>query len=256
MPQFLGQNDYKFHGHSYSFFGMAREDTSKDLTIGLGGWNSRPGGSQLNWNVTYNNWHLLTNNYQYMDEDDIFKSSGVEGTTSYGANGPAIVDFFGIRSLSRVILPAQVHWHNFRGNANTFRQGLQGWFGRYSQRWGSTGGDGTWRFGSVSRGGSVARANGFASVGNSGVLAGTKWRFVDRWYVLQQAGVNRIGRPGASEWDQKKWATPTGGETDYSVAQNIVTAVSGYNPSNLLMTVINVGIDPKSNIQSNSRAYG
>jgi hypothetical protein len=256
MPQFLGQNDYKFQGHSLSFIGMAREDVSKDLTIGLGGWNARGRGSQLNWNLTYNNWHMLTNNYKYVDSDDIFKSAGEEGTTNFSDNGPAIVDFFGIRSLSRVILSAQVHWHNHRGNSNTFRQGLQGWFGRFNQRWGSSGGDGTWRFGSVSRANSTARGQGFGSVGTAGVLAGTKWRFVDRWYVLQQAGVNRIGRPGATQWDQKKWKTPTDGETDYSVAQNTITAVAGYNPSNLIMIVINTGIDPKSNIQSNTRAYG
>ena len=77
-------------------------------------------GSQNNWNTTYNNWHLITNEYKYVDASDIYQSAGDKGVDAVNVkNGPGIVDFFGQRSLSRVILSAQVHWHNYRGNATT-----------------------------------------------------------------------------------------------------------------------------------------
>ena len=150
MPTVFDQSDYKFSGFARGFVAMDREDASKDLTIGLGGWNYEKVGSQNNWNTTYNNWHLITNEYKYVDASDIYQSAGDKGVDAVNVkNGPGIVDFFGQRSLSRVILSAQVHWHNYRGNATTQRQGLQGWFGRFNQTW-TSGGLGTNRFGSIS----------------------------------------------------------------------------------------------------------
>ena len=74
MPTVFDQSDYKFSGFSRdSFIAMDREDVSKDLTIGLGGWNSETVGSQQNWNTTYNNWHLITNEYKYVDASDIYQ---------------------------------------------------------------------------------------------------------------------------------------------------------------------------------------
>ena len=39
MPTVFDQSDYKFSGFARGFVAMDREDASKDLTIGLGGWN-------------------------------------------------------------------------------------------------------------------------------------------------------------------------------------------------------------------------
>ena len=201
---------------------MDREDVPKDLTIGLGGWNYEKVGSQNNWNTTYNNWHLITNEYKYVDASDIYQSAGDKGVDAVNATmARPWLTSLGTIVVKRDPFVAQVHWHNYRGNATTFRQGLQGWFGRFNQRWGTSGGLGTNRFGSISSVNSTARGAGDGSLGTTGVLAGTKWRFVDRWYVLQQAGVNRIGRPSYTVLDAKQWATPTGGYVDYSVALNL-----------------------------------
>ena len=80
--------------------------------------------------------------------------------------------------------------------------------------------------------------------------------FVDRWYVLQQAGVARVGRPSVGSWTQKQWATPSGGFANYGVALNLEVKLGSVVPCNLIMTVLNTGFDPKSAIQSNARAYG
>ena len=65
-----------------------------------------------------------------------------------------------------------------------------------------------------------------------------------------------IGLAALAPVGPETMATPTGGYVDYSVAQNTLCKVGDLNPSNLIMTVVNTGIDPKSNIQSNARAYG
>ena len=40
MPTVFNVDDYKFSGFAYGMVAMDREDSSKDMTIGLGGWNS------------------------------------------------------------------------------------------------------------------------------------------------------------------------------------------------------------------------
>lgn len=258
MPTVFGKDDYKLSGFCNTFIAMARESVNNDVTIGLGGWNSHAVGSQRNWNLTYNNWHLITNKYKYVSKDDIYQSLGDKGTEDYSLNGPGIINFFGSRSLNRTILSAQVHWHNHRGNSTTHRQGLQGWFGRFSLYV-----DGVYShvfdFGAISSVNSTTRTAGQNSIGGSSALAGTKWRFVDRWYVLQQAGIARVGQPSPKEWDQKQWATPGGGYVNYGVALQCVIQdprETNVVPSNLVSTVLDVGFDPKSALQSNARAYG
>ena len=58
---------------------MDGSDVSKDMTIALGGWTAETIGSQLNYNTTYNNWHLITNEYKYVDAADIYQDAGDKG---------------------------------------------------------------------------------------------------------------------------------------------------------------------------------
>ena len=132
---FLGRSSFDQQAFANTLLSVDRDDIKTPLRFAFGGWNSiNRGGGNREWNLTYNNWHLINNEYEYMPENLIatttnsFGTAGDEGDVAM-KHGPAFSSIFGNRSLVRVKMSGQIHWHNAFGNNTTDRQGVAGFFG-------------------------------------------------------------------------------------------------------------------------------
>ena len=131
---FLGRSSFDQQAFANALLSVDRDDIKTPLRFAFGGWNSiNRGGGNREWNLTYNNWHLINNEYEYMPENLIatttnsFGTAGDEGDVAM-KHGPAFSSIFGNRSLVRVKMVVRFTGTIF-GNNTTDRQGVAGFFG-------------------------------------------------------------------------------------------------------------------------------
>ena len=127
---FLGRSAFDYQAFANTLLSVDRDDIKTPLRFAFGGWDSlRRGGSNREWNLTYNNWHLINNEYNYMPEELIATTTNSFGTAGDAddvalKHGPAFSAIIGNLALVRVKMSGQIHWHNAFGNNTTDRQGV------------------------------------------------------------------------------------------------------------------------------------
>ena len=187
---FLGKSAFNYQGFAKSLLSVDRDDIKTPLRFAFGGWDSiSRGGSNRTWNLTYNNWHLMNNEYNYMPETLTATTTSSFGSGSNSdvamRHGPGFSSIIGNRALVRVKMNSQIHWHNFAGNNTTDRQGVAGYFGL--QKAGATLYTGLSLLNA--EGGRTDTASNTTNTGKHAISAGTEFVYDSNHIVFQENGV-------------------------------------------------------------------
>ena len=245
-PNFRGEGDYDLFGFAPTLFSMSSLSANGVGSFQFCGYGDPyRGGLSQNykyiWNLTYINNHLLTRDYNYMNDNE----TGYDGTptTVRDNQGPAFQSILG--SLLRKRRTIRAHFNNFRTVINSDRSGFAGNFGRYKRYIGGS------------------SSNNWRSVGLSPLPLDAQTT-----PAAQSSGVPADGIPSASAWDYESRAyffrrNGSDGETPSGATFNspeIVATTHTYGTGgvqlNCKYVMVDLGIDYDRNYTSNRLLFG
>lgn len=144
-PRFDGEINYRLTGFSRYIFSVDRNNASRQNFITLNFDGSREGLPNPDYNYTWNNLHLLNNDFRYtrsagqamQGQTSVVENSLDAGGTGWKTNGPAIQGLFGKANLIQTAF--SLHFHQAFSPLTENTLGWVGKFGNYADLRGSAG---------------------------------------------------------------------------------------------------------------------
>ena len=245
-PQFGGIDDYELYGFAECLISTGQNASDATISLAFGRYGRRiiEGPSQYNYNLTSTNWHLMTNEGKYMDNDDAAYAS--DPTEDVNKMGPGFDSIFG--TLMRNRRQLRFHWNEYRtSNVANRKSGVAGNFGFTKQRINNTD---TTSFLSATlsahQSQDAGKINSTAKPQDE-IPQGSFWNYELRPQIFKRNGSNFVGAPSVP-------VNPPG--DDPSIMNDSYT----YGPANISLGIkyaeIVYGLDYVRNYQSNARVYG
>ena len=248
-PQFKGQATYKHFGFARHLFSMNENSSNGVGTFQFCGWGSpiKLGANNYVWNTTYINIHLMTREYDYMDDGDT--AYGGTSTVDNDLLGPGFAAVVGPLTRNRRVI--KNHFTNFRTSVggNASRSGFVGNFGRYQQEFGQTT-QGLRSVGVTSLP-SAAQTSPATTAGtpSDGIPSGSSFDYENRPIFMRRNMTDNEIPSGFT-------FASASGDTSPAIVAGSYTYGTGAARLNCKYAVIKAGIDYTQNIRSNRLLFG
>ena len=190
-PTFAGNTDYDLYGFQPTLINTSNlaADSTVSCAFGRGGQPIKQGPSNYLYNLTYINWHLMTNEGKYMRDDDAAYDSNP--TEDRNKMGPAFRAFFGSLTRNRRLL--RFSWNSYRdGKENSNKSGVAGNFGFIKTNFGFPGANNSFQITTLSssRSADARDSDETKGVPENEIPQGTLWNL-----ELNNTFIKKNGRP-------------------------------------------------------------
>ena len=248
-PQLNGQDTYKVIGHAQSVVNVnsTTSDSVLSFTPCRFGQRQQNVAGEMNYNLTQFNWHLITSNYTYANENNTMHGSGAP--TNENDYGPGFVSFLGRDVIKRRL--GRLSYHDFRAPADSHRTGFAGFFGFFQAQVGATDLAGaramTCSFNNTTR----TQATLTINAGNptDDLPSGTEFEFVDRARFLVRNGDTNDSLAAGERMSGTRPAVVRDNADGYA-------SIDAQSRLNIKFVAARAGLDSNNNFKANRDLLG